>query len=128
MHRSRRSALLAVGLLSAACSKPGEGVVALEGARLIDGSGGRPIEDALILVRNGHIEAVARVNEIRIPKGAEVVNLAGKTIIPGLIDAHAHLERWAIPRYLAWGVTTVRDMGGGDYDTAFALQTDLNLG
>lgn len=128
MHRSRRSALLAVGLLAAACSKAGEGVVALEGARLIDGSGGRPIEDALILVRNGHIEAVARVNEIRVPKGAVVVNLAGKTIVPGLIDSHAHVERWAIPRYLAWGVTTVRDMGGGDYDTAFALKTDLNLG
>ena len=128
IHRSWRSAVLPFALLVAACSKPGAGVVALEGARLIDGSGGPPIDDALILVRNGHIEAVARVNEIRVPKGAEVVNLTGKTIIPGLIDAHAHVERWAIPRYLAWGVTTVRDMGGGDYDTAFALKADVSLG
>jgi imidazolonepropionase-like amidohydrolase len=102
-------------------------VIALEGATLIDGAGGAPKEDAVILIRNGHIEAVARVNEIQIPKGAERINLVGKTIIPGLIDAHAHVERWAAPRYLAWGVTTVRDLHSAN-DSAFVLKNDLNLG
>ena len=110
-----------------ACGKSGEGVIALEGATLIDGVGGAPKEDALILVRNGHIEAVARVNEIPIPKGAERINLVGKTIIPGLIDAHAHVERWAAPRYLAWGVTTVRDLHS-DTDSGIKFKNDLNLG
>lgn len=114
-------------LLVAACKPAGEGVVALEGATLIDGSGRRPVTDALILVRNGRIDAVARVNELAIPKGAAVVNLVGKTIIPGLIDAHAHVERWAMPRYLAWGVTTVRDVHTGN-DSAFVFKSDLNLG
>ena len=82
----------------AGCSASSDGVIALEGATLIDGSGGEPIKDALVLVQHGHIQAVARVNEIRVPRGAQVVNLIGKTIIPGLIDAHAHVERWAAQR------------------------------
>jgi imidazolonepropionase-like amidohydrolase len=115
----------AVVVLFAACKPPGEGVIALEGATLIDGTGRAPIGDALLLVKQGHIEAVARVNEIEIPRGAVRISLIGKTVIPGLIDAHAHVERWAIPRYLAWGVTTVRDLHS---DSAFALKNDLNLG
>jgi len=121
------SLLLCSLLLVGACTPSGKGVIALEGATLIDGAGGAPKEDALILIRNGHIEAVARVNEIRIPSGAEHINLVGKTIIPGLIDAHAHVERWAAPRYLAWGVTTVRDLHSAN-DSGFALKHDLNLG
>jgi len=120
-----RLALLA--LLLGACTPPGKGMVALEGATLIDGSGGPPVQDALILIKDGHIQAVARVNEIPVPRGAERISLIGKTVIPGLIDAHAHVERWAIPRYLAWGVTTVRDLGG-DNDTAFVYKTELNTG
>src|SRR5690348_3475313 len=118
----------AVVSLLAACKPSGEGVVALEGATLIDGTGRAPVADAIILVRDGHIQAVARVNEIPVPSGARVVNLIGKTVIPGLIDSHAHVERWAIERYLAWGVTTVRDLGASSTDSAIALKNDLNLG
>jgi imidazolonepropionase-like amidohydrolase len=108
------------------CGKPA-GVIALEGATLIDGAGGTPRSDAVIIVRNGRIEAVARVNDIAIPRGARRIDLVGKTVIPGLIDAHAHVERWAALRYLAWGVTTVRDLHG-TADSALALRNDLNLG
>lgn len=114
----------------AGCSKllpPNDHVIALEGATLIDGAGGPPKQDALIIIRNGHIESIARVNEITIPKGAAEISLVGKTIIPGLIDAHAHVERWAAGRYVAWGVTTVRDLHGGT-DTVLTLRKDLNLG
>ena len=121
------SLLCCAAFLFGGCAPSGKGVIALEGVTLIDGAGGAPKEDAVILIRNGHIEAVARVNEIQIPKGAERVSLVGKTVIPGLIDAHAHVERWAAPRYLAWGVTTVRDLHGSN-DSAFALKNDLNLG
>jgi imidazolonepropionase-like amidohydrolase len=117
-------------LLLAGCSKllpPKDRVIALEGATLIDGAGGPPKQDALIIIRNGHIESVARVNEIPVPRGAERISLVGKTVIPGLIDAHAHVERWATGRYVAWGVTTVRDLHGGS-DTVLALRNALNLG
>jgi len=123
----RARALLFGALLLAGCGPSGEGAIVLEGATLLDGSGGRPIQDAVIVVRDGRIEAVARVGEVRAPKGARVERLVGKTIMPGLIDAHAHVERWALPLYLAWGVTTVRDMGSAG-DSAYALQRDLRLG
>ena len=122
---------LALLLLIAGCSKlkPGgaDTVIALEGATLIDGAGGELKRDAIIIIRNGHIETVARVNQIQVPRGAERINLAGKTIIPGLIDAHAHVERWAAGRYVAWGVTTVRDLHGAT-DDVIGLKQAFNLG
>jgi imidazolonepropionase-like amidohydrolase len=123
---TRRSALRGALLLACACTSKGD-VIALEGATLIDGAGGAPRNDAVIIIRDGHIETVARVNEIAIPRGARRIDLVGKTVIPGLIDAHAHVERWAALRYLAWGVTTVRDLHGTT-DSALALRNDLNLG
>ena len=124
----RRWAALWCGVLIAgACTSPGKGMIALEGATLIDGAGGLPKTDALILVKDGVIKAVARVNEIKIPRGAERISLIGKTIIPGLIDAHTTVERWALPRYLAWGVTTVRDLNSPG-DTGYAIKKDLDLG
>ncbi|MGH7539229.1 MAG: amidohydrolase family protein [Gemmatimonadales bacterium] len=125
----RRHVLLlcAAATLATACTSPGKGMIALEGATLIDGSGGPPKTDALILIKDGSLRAVARVNEIKIPRGAERISLVGKTILPGLIDAHAHVERWALPRYLAWGVTTVRDMHSPG-DSGYAVKKDLDLG
>lgn len=119
------AAFLLVALAS--CGESGQGVIALEGATLIDGAGGAPRNDAVIIIRNGRIEAVARVNEVAIPRRARRIDVVGKTIIPGLIDAHAHVERWATLRYLAWGVTTVRDLHGTT-DSALALRNDVNLG
>src|SRR5256885_7129285 len=112
----------------AGCSGSGDGVIALEGVTLIDGSGRAPVTDAVILVKDGHIHAVARVNEIAVPRGALRMSLIGKAVIPGLIDSHAHVERWAVERYLAWGVTTVRDLGASSTDSSIALKNDLNLG
>ncbi len=118
---------LAAGV-SAGCTPPGKDITALVGATLIDGTGGPPVQDALILIKGGRIQAIARVNEIAIPRGATQIDLIGKTIIPGLIDAHAHAERWAMQRYVAWGVTAIRDLGGGVNDSLFALRADANLG
>jgi imidazolonepropionase-like amidohydrolase len=122
-----RPAVTLAVLLLAACGTSKDRVVALEGATLIDGAGGEPKQDALIIIRNGHIEAVARINQIPVPKNAERIDLVGKTIIPGLIDAHAHVEPWAAGRYVAWGVTTVRDLHGGT-DSVLALKQAMNLG
>ena len=119
---------LAATLALAACTAPGKGVIALEGATLIDGTGGPPVQDALILIRGGRIEAVSRVNEIRVPRGAQRISLVGKTVIPGLVDSHARAERWAMPRFIAWGVTTLRDAGDAPEDTLIALRNDVSLG
>jgi imidazolonepropionase-like amidohydrolase len=117
----------AATVVLAACTSPGKDMIALEGATLIDGSGGPPKTDALILIKDGAIKAVARVNEIKVPRGAQRIDVVGKTIIPGLVDAHAEVERWALPRYLAWGVTAVRDIQSPD-DSGYAIKKDLDLG
>src|SRR5262245_43338179 len=62
-----------------------------EGARLITGDGGTPIEDSAIIVEAGRITAVGRRSEVRAPAGATRVDLTGKTVIPALVDAHSHI-------------------------------------
>ena len=86
---------------------------ALVGARLIDGTGRAPLDDATILVQHGRIAAAGPRATVHIPAGTRIISASGKTVIPGLWDLHAHVSQveWA-PAYLAAGVTTVRDMGG----------------
>jgi imidazolonepropionase-like amidohydrolase len=86
---------------------------ALAGARLIDGTGRPPIEDAVIVINDGRIAAAGARNAVNIPRGMRVLDVAGATVAPGLWDMHAHAANieW-LPAYLAAGVTTVRDMGG----------------
>jgi imidazolonepropionase-like amidohydrolase len=120
------SLLLAIASLASCRPAPADGI-ALVGATLIDGSGGPPLPDAVIVVRRGHIESVGTRAGFELPAKTEQVDVAGRWVIPGLIDAHAHVERWALPRYLAWGVTTVRDLHG-QLDSIFHLRKDVNLG
>ena len=86
---------------------------ALAGARLIDGTGRPPIEDAVIVVNDGRIAAAGARSGVSIPRGMRVLDAAGATVAPGLWDMHAHAANveW-LPAYLAAGVTTFRDMGG----------------
>ena len=117
-----------VALAAPACDRfQRSHAIVLEGVTLIDGSGGPPVLDAVIVIREGYIESVARVNEIALPRGATVLNLVGKTVIPGLIDAHAHVTEWTGPRFLAWGVTTVRDLSA-DSTTAYTVKRRFNDG
>ena len=125
---SLRLLAVLVAFAAAACDRFGTSdAIVLQGATLIDGSGGPPVTDAVIVVRGGHIESVARVNEIALPRGATVLDLTGKTVIPGLIDVHAHIAEWTGPRYLAWGVTTVRDLSD-DSAVAYDLKRRFNDG
>lgn len=89
------------------------GDFALVGARIVDGTTGPPIEDGVIVVNGDRIEAVGPRSSTTIPRGTKVIDVHGKTIIPGLWDMHAHvaLPEWGAA-YLGVGVTTIRDMGG----------------
>ncbi len=106
--------------LSARADKP-TGLVALTGAKVItmaDDAGG-VIDDGVVLVEGNRIRAVGRRGEVAIPADAKTVDVAGKAIIPGLIDAHAHgsqgeddlipQQNWEAMAHLAFGVTTVHD-------------------
>ena len=110
-----------------ACGTQGPNGLALVGATLIDGSGGAPRPDAVVLIRGGKIEAVTSRAGFTLPKHTTEIDVRGKWIVPGFIDAHAHVAPWALTRYLAWGVTTVRDVHGAR-DTILALRQRANLG
>ena len=88
-------------------------VTAISHVRLIDGRGGPPIEDATVVVRGDRIVAVGPSATTRIPPGAEPIDGQGKSLLPGLIDAHFHLDGdQGLPSlYLKHGVTSVRDPG-----------------
>jgi imidazolonepropionase-like amidohydrolase/Tol biopolymer transport system component len=116
-----------------ATSDDPEGVVALEGARIITMSAQAPkdgvIENGTIVVRGNRIEAIGPAARVRVPSGATRVDVRGRTIIPGLIDVHAHVngeddgilaeQSWPLVANLAYGVTTAHDPSN-DTATVFA--------
>jgi len=65
--------------------------VVFRGARVIDGTGSPPREDTVLVLDGDHIAAVGPATKIKVPKGARVIDARGKTIIPGLINAHGHV-------------------------------------
>ena len=89
--------VLAFVVLAAACSSPLERqgaattrVTVFEGARLITGDGGAPIENSAFIVENNQFTRVGRRGEVRVPAGALRVDLTGKTVMPTLVDLHGH--------------------------------------
>ena len=86
--------------------------IAVVNGTLIDGTGKPPIPNATVVIENGKIIAAGPRAQIKVPKHAKVIDAAGKFILPGLWDMHAHFEQveWG-PIYLAAGATTVRDCG-----------------
>ena len=88
-------------------------VTAFTGATLIDGTDRAPVANATLLVRNGRVIAAGPSVRIRIPAGAARVSLAGKVIMPGLINSHGHASSVEeLATYAAYGVTTVYSLGG----------------
>lgn len=104
---SFRTAFFALGFLSAAGSVLPAATLLFRNARVFDGT--RVIAQSDVLVRDGRIAAVAP--GIGVPEGAQVIDASGKTLLPGLIDAHAHVwTRDMLKQQLMFGVTTVLDM------------------
>src|SRR5262249_39526034 len=88
------------------------GAFAIVGARLIDGAGGRPVEDSVVTVRDGRIASVGR-GKVPLPASMPVVDAKGKILLPGLWEMHTHSSGIEFgPALLAAGVTTARDCGG----------------
>lgn len=107
------------------------GATLYEGARLIDGNGGPAVENAAFLVEGGRFTQVGRAGQLKAPAGAARVNLAGKTVIPALIDTHVHLadSRDAMIEQLRgkayWGVSAVMSLGTDPGDVAFKIRDEV---
>lgn len=85
----------------------------LDNARIIDGTGAGPIDRGRIVIQGDRVIRVGAADKVQPPAGAETIDLAGRTIIPGLIDSHFHIEndpKMAL-RQLSHGVTAFRDPG-----------------
>lgn len=101
------STILAAGACNTSAAQqrtttpPAGSVVALTGARLIDGTGSAPIEKATVVIKAGRIEAAGA--NVQVPQGARTIDLSGKTVIPGLISAHTHfvIQKTDDPKFAA---------------------------
>ena len=102
------------------------GVVVLRGGRAVTMKGTEIIENADVVVRDNRIVAVGERGKVEVPAGARIVDVAGKTVLPGFVDTHYHAQ-WLIPEVhpgltwqylamLAYGVTTTRDPQTGSTD------------
>ena len=116
-----------------AAARPLDTPLVILGARLVDGTGGDPIEDAALVIEGDRIRAAGQRDRVRMPHGARVVDTGDATILPGLIDCHVHLANewgynllrtlmtppslkllYCVPNCrvtLEGGITTVRDAG-----------------
>src|SRR2546422_5073251 len=123
----------------------------LTGATLIDGTGAAPVPDAVVVVDGDRIAAAGPRLAVSWPASAEIIDVKGRTVVPGLIDAHDHLAshgyalatRWGLDEpastahlrtarvlaeTLAMGYTTVRDAGGLDAGFKVAIEHGLIAG
>lgn len=83
----------------------------IEGGTLIDGTGGRPLPNAVIVIEGNRIKTVARRGELHYPSSASVVNAQGKFILPGLWDCHVHYRSWLPELFLHYGITSIICLG-----------------
>src|SRR5262245_33909366 len=125
MARFMVAAIAAMGMLvllaGCATTPSGPPATAYEGARLIMGEGS-VIENGTLIVQGNKITQAGRAADVRVPEGATRVNLAGKTVMPTLIDTHVHLSptREALIRDLKmrayYGVSAAMSLGTDGYD------------
>jgi len=113
--------------IDAVAEPPPGRTTAITGALLVDGRGGPPVRDAVVVVRGERIVFAGTRAAAQIPEGAEIVDATGMTLMPGLLDAHFHLDGdvQLPPLQLQRGVTTLRDPGA--WIQAYAPVRALNV-
>lgn len=124
-------ALLSLSLASSACAEVPEAgssdAVVFEGARVIVGDGG-VIEDAVFVVEDGRFSAVGAAGEVEAPAGAAHMDLAGKTVMPAIVNAHIHLASDRETRtdqlrhYAYYGQSMLVSLGLDEGETAFEMR------
>ena len=130
-------AVLAAGAAALLAQLPTAPVLALVHARVIDGTGAPPHEDWTVLVRGDRIAAIGPT--VGVPGAATVIDVAGKSVLPGLVDMHGHMYAATATGignafdsypalYLAGGVTSVRSPGDFDPEAMYRLKEAIARG
>ncbi len=110
------------------------GITVFEGARVIVGDGRAPIENAVIIVSGNRFTQVGRAGQITVPAGAARVNLAGKTVMPAILDTHNHLSQTRemliddLKRRPYYGVGAAQSMGQDTTDVSFQIREETREG
>ncbi|AMW04465.1 amidohydrolase family protein [Gemmatimonas phototrophica] len=129
-HQTVLTAFL-TGILSLPCpllAQPAAGTRVFTGATIIDGTGKAPQQNATIVVTDGRITAVGPASQVTAPANAERISLAGKVIMPGIINAHGHASSVAnLATYAAYGVTTVYSLGDESADVFAAREAQRTV-
>src|SRR5687768_5449203 len=105
-----------------------EGRLVVHGGKLIDGTGRSAIDNSTIITHGNKSTAVGRSGELSVPAGAQVIDVNGKTVLPGFIDGHGHLEDFHGELYLHLGITTCANIElyqDGPWTLAQKQGTDL---
>ena len=115
-------------------------IIALTHVRVIDGTGAQPRDDQTIIIRDGRITALGNSRSVSVPGEAKVIDLTGKSVIPGLVMVHEHLYYPTAPGiyanlaesftrlYLAGGVTSMRTGGNLNGFGDFGIKRDIDAG
>src|ERR1700682_4200136 len=103
--------LVLTGLITFVMNAADDRPVAIVHVRLIDGTGGTPVENATVLLRDKTIEYAGPATGVSVPKNAQIIDATGKTVMPGLADLHVHLQG-------AWDGTSVDLLGYQRYFNA----------
>jgi imidazolonepropionase-like amidohydrolase len=119
MRRVILSALAAASALALWAAAPtamaqAPGAVVIQGGTLIDGNGGAPVPNAVVVVQGNRIAAVGRAGQVQVPQGAEVIDASGKYVLPGLWDAQVNYAWYWGEVMLNEGVTSTVDIGDGE--------------
>lgn len=135
----RLSSLLFVVLVFARAGSANEGTLAFVGATIIDGTAAAPLSDGVLVISDGRVRSVGPRSAVTLPDDAEIISVEGKTIMPGLINAHGHVGATVgldanadsssenllrqLLLYARYGITTVNSLGGDDA-AGFALRDE----
>ena len=99
----------------------------IQGGTLIDGNGGAPVSNSVVVVQGNRITAVGPAGRIQIPAGAKIINAAGKYVLPGLWDAQVNYAWYWGEVMLNQGVTSTVDIGDGE-EVSIAQRDAVNHG
>jgi imidazolonepropionase-like amidohydrolase len=125
-------------------------IKALVGGTLIDGFGGKPLHNSVIIIEGERIKKIGTVGQTEIPKGAEIISTEGMSVMPGMWDMHVHLMINGHSDYTHWektylkiakdvimpssaqqlllaGVTSARDLGG-PLEPSISVRNRINKG